>query len=124
MQFHGKVINDPKRLQRHMDRHDPHVYSGAFVTCVHNADRALCRRSDGQEGPSLPDCVPLRCRNVALTSENVDAFMNHLAAVDRTLAGGDALAPLLRHRLEQRRAEIARFLAANGARVAAAGDRA
>ena len=120
MQFHGKVINDAKRLRRHMDRHDPHIYPGAFVTCVYNADRALCRRVDGGDGPSLPDCVPLRCHNVALTRENMDAFLGYLASMDRILANGDALTPLLRHRLEQRHAELARFLAANGLRVAGA----
>jgi hypothetical protein len=117
VQFHGKVFNDAKRMKRHMDRHDPHVYPGEFVTCVHNADRALCHRGDGEDGPSFPDCVPLRCRNVSLTEENVDAFVDYLATMDRTLANGDALAPFVRHRLEQRRAETARFLAANGARV-------
>jgi hypothetical protein len=61
--------------------------------------------------------VPLRCRNVALTEENVDAFVGYLATIDRMLANGDALAPYVRHRLEQRRVEIARFLAANGAQV-------
>jgi hypothetical protein len=118
VQFHGKVFNDAKRMKRHMDRHDPHVYPGAFVTCVHNADRALCRRGDGEDGPSLPDCLPLRCRNVALTGENVDAFVEYLATIDRALANGDALAPYVRHRLQQRRAETIRFLTANGAQVA------
>jgi hypothetical protein len=117
VQFHGKVFNDAKRMKRHMDRHDPHVYPGAFVTCIYNADRALCRRSDEEDGPSLPDCVPLRCRNVALTEENLNAFVDYLATIDRTLANGDALAPFVRHRLEQRRAEIAGFLAANAAHV-------
>ena len=117
VQFRGKVVNDDKRMQRHMDRHDPHVYPGRFVTCAHHADRALCWRGDGEDGPSLPDCVPLRCRNVALTEENVDAFVGYLATLDRMLANGDALAPYVRHRLEQRRVEIARFLAANGAHV-------
>ena len=117
VQFHGKAFNDAKRLKRHMDRHDPHIYPGSFVTCVHNADRALCHRGDGEDGPSLPDCVPLRCRNVALTEENVKAFVDYLATMNRTLANSDAMAPFLRHRLEQRRAELARFLAANGVRA-------
>jgi hypothetical protein len=118
VQFHGKVFNDAKRMKRHMDRHDPHVYPGVFVTCAHNADRALCRRDDGEDGPSLPHCLPLRCRNVALTGENVDAFVHYLATIDRGLAKGDALAPYVRHRLQQRRAEIIRFLTTNGAQVA------
>jgi len=117
VQFHGKVVNDDKRMKRHMDRHDPHVYPGKFVTCAHHADRALCWRGDGEDGPSFPHCVPLRCRNVALTEENVNAFVGYLATIDRMLANGDALAPYVRHRLEQRRGEIARFLAANGAHV-------
>jgi hypothetical protein len=117
VQFNGKVFNDAKRMKRHMDRHDPHVYPGAFVTCAHHADRALCRRDDGEDGPSLPGCLPLRCRNVALTRENVDAFVAYLATLDRTLAIGDALAPFVRHRLQLRRAEIARFLAGTGMRV-------
>lgn len=117
VQFHGKVFNDAKRMQRHLDRHDPHIYPGAFVTCIHNADRALCRRGDGEDGPSLPDCVPLRCRNVALTKDNLDAFTGYLAAMDRTLANGDALAPFVRHRLEQRRDATAHFLAATRAHL-------
>ncbi|MEV0537631.1 hypothetical protein [Kitasatospora sp. NPDC050463] len=112
VQFDGKVINDEKRLRRHMDRHDPHIYPGQYVTCVHNPDRALCRRSDGKEGPSLPDCQPLRCRNVALTSGNIAHMKDSLAAYERELARGDQLAPLVRHRLQARRQEIADFLAA------------
>ncbi|MFE0778852.1 hypothetical protein [Streptomyces sp. NPDC058861] len=112
VQFHGKVFNDDKRLRRHMNRHDPHIYPGQYVTCVHNPDRALCRRSDGAEGPSLPDCQPLRCRNVALTSGNITQMKEALAAYDQKLARGEHLAPLIRHRLNARRQEIADFLAA------------
>ncbi|WNV83100.1 hypothetical protein [Umezawaea sp. Da 62-37] len=111
VQFHGKVLNDDKRLRRHMNRHDPHIYPGEFVTCVHNPDRALCRRSDGAEGPSLSDCQPLRCRNVALTGDNIAQMTEILAAYDRDLARGGYLAPLIRHRLTVRRREIADFLA-------------
>ncbi|MFI0984818.1 hypothetical protein [Streptomyces exfoliatus] len=114
VQFDGKVINDRKRLQRHMNRHDPHIYPGEYVTCVHNRDRALCHRSDGSEGPSLPDCQPLRCRNVALTSKNIAHMEEALAEYDRALAPGRAelLAPFERHRLQTLRQEIADFLAA------------
>ncbi|MEU2620210.1 hypothetical protein ABZ642_19115 [Streptomyces sp. NPDC007157] len=111
VQFDGKVINDRKRLQRHMNRHDPHIYPGEYVTCVHNRDRALCHRSDGMEGPSLPDCQPLSCRNVALTSENLAHMRDALTAYDRELACGELLAPLVRHRLQARRQEIVDFLA-------------
>jgi hypothetical protein len=37
-----------------MDRHDPSIYPGQYVTCVYNPDRALCQRRDGAEGPCLP----------------------------------------------------------------------
>ncbi|MGW1786162.1 hypothetical protein ACWCQQ_44910 [Streptomyces sp. NPDC002143] len=94
------------------NRHDPHIYPGEYVTCVHNPDRALCRRSDGEEGPSLPDCQPLRCRNIALTSDNITHMKEALAAYDLKLARGAHLAPLVRHRLKVRRQEIADFLAA------------
>lgn len=30
--FHGKVITDPRRLKRVMDRHDPRIYPGQYVT--------------------------------------------------------------------------------------------
>lgn len=110
VQFHGKVINDLKRLQRHMNRHDPHVYPGQYVTCVHNPDRALCRRSDGREGPSLTDCQPLRCRNVALSTTNTAHLRTALANLDQELTRGEQLAPFVRHRLLIRRQELADFL--------------
>ncbi|MFJ1796795.1 hypothetical protein [Kitasatospora griseola] len=93
-----------------MTRHDPHIYPGRYVTCVHNPDRALCRRNDGQSGPSLPDCQPLRCRNVALSAENTDHLRAALEAHDRELARADQLAPFVRHRLQTRRQELADFL--------------
>ena len=110
--FHGKVITDTKRLARYMKRHDPHIYPGEFVTCVHNPDRALCRR-DSNGGPSLADCQPFRCRNVALTEENTDALLAWLKRLEDTLAKRTVLAPYLRHRLEERRTELITFLQAN-----------
>ncbi|WP_128977510.1 hypothetical protein [Streptomyces roseicoloratus] len=111
VEFLGKVITDRKRLQRFMKRNDPHIYPGEFVTCVYNPDRALCRR-EAEAGPSLPDCQPTKCRNVALTDENKDAFLLWLHRLERALAG-TTLAPYVRHRMEERRADIARFLQAN-----------
>lgn len=111
VQFHGKVINDPKRLQRHMTRHDPHIYPGQFVTCVHKPERALCRRGDSQNQPSLRDCQPLRCRNVALTDDNIAHMTHALGEYQRELARGDQLAPFVRHRLQARHDEIRSFLA-------------
>lgn len=111
-EFLGKIITDPKRLARHMRRHEPHIHPGQFVTCVYNPDRALCRR-DGADGPSMPDCQPLKCRNVALTQENADAFIAWLQRMDRALANGILLAPYVRDRMEERRTELAEFLSAN-----------
>ncbi len=108
--FEGKVITDRRRLKRELDKHDPHVYFGEFVTCIHNPDRALCRRPDGQYGPSLSDCLPLRCRNVALTPENRAAVAERLAELDTLLTTPDRWTPLIQHRLKAERAEIAEFL--------------
>lgn len=111
-QFSGKVMPDRKRLERHMKRHDPHIYPGEFVTCVHNPDRALCRKDKG-DGPSLPDCQPLQCRNVALSQENIDAFHRWIRRLDKAMEHGIELAPYVRARLEKKRIEVARFLTAN-----------
>lgn len=108
--FHGKVITDPWRLKRIMDRRDPHIYLGQYVTCVYNPDRALCQRRDGTEGPCLPDCQPLACRNAALTSTNIAALTRHQAHLGQALKGHDVIAPYVRHRLEEQHAEITAFL--------------
>ncbi|MDH6700424.1 hypothetical protein [Streptomyces sp. MAA16] len=112
VQFLGKVITDRKRLDRFMRRNDPHIYPGEFVTCIYNPDRALCRR-EAAGGPSLPDCQPLKCRNVALTSDNKDAFTAWLGRLDAALANATTLAPYTRIRLTEQRDDIAQFLAAN-----------
>jgi integrase len=111
--FEGKVVTDRKRLQRILDRHQPHVYFGKFVTCVHNRDRALCRRDDDSEGPNLHGCVPLRCRNVALTRDNRAAVVEHLAELDARLDNPDRWAPLVLTRLREERSEVAAFLDRN-----------
>jgi len=108
--FEGKVITDPRRLKRVMDRHDPHIYPGEYVTCVHNPDRALCRRADGTDGPSLPDCQPLACRNVALNSDNVTALRHHQQRLQRALNVGGRTAPYIRHRIEAQLREVTTFL--------------
>jgi hypothetical protein len=112
--FHGKIITDPRRLKRIMDRHDPRIYPGQYVTCVYNPDRALCQRQDGAEGPCLPDCQPLACRNVALTSTNIAALTRHQAHLEQALKGPGVIAPYVRHRLEEQHAEITAYLASHG----------
>ncbi|SBT89348.1 Phage integrase, N-terminal SAM-like domain [Streptomyces sp. DI166] len=112
VQFAGKVITDRKRLARFMQRHDPRIYPGQFVTCVYNPDKALCRRRDGADGPSLPDCQPLKCRNVAITADNAQTFLAWLQRLERALANG-SVAPYVRDRMEQRRTELTEFLTTN-----------
>ena len=111
VQFPGKVIADRKRLERQLSRHDPHIYPGEFVTCIFNPDRALCLRS-AANGPALQHCQPLACRNVALTPANIDAFRRWLSQMNERLSDA-AIAPYPRHRLTQRRDEVAQFLADN-----------
>jgi hypothetical protein len=109
--FAGMVVADERRLQLIMRRHDPNVFPGRFVTCVFNPDKALCLRSNGDgRGPSLPDCKPLACRNVALTPANRAAWREQLARLDQALASAGVLAPYLRHRLTEQRDQIVRFL--------------
>jgi hypothetical protein len=110
--FEGKVITDAARMRRIMQRYDPHVYHGKFVTCGYNRDRALCRRStDDTDAPSLPNCKPLLCRNAALTAENRGALADHLGCLDQALDRGDFLAPYVRDRLRQQRDDVTNFLA-------------
>jgi hypothetical protein len=48
-------------------KHDPAVYPGEYITCVHDHAKALCERARVRGGEGLPDhggCKPLACRNV------------------------------------------------------------
>jgi hypothetical protein len=99
------------RLQLIMRRHDPDIHPGRFVTCIHSADRALCHQSRAnRQGPVLPDCKPLACRNVALTPANLAAWREQLALLDQALTSADVVAPYLRYRLTEQRDQIAQFL--------------
>ncbi|WP_424534409.1 hypothetical protein ACOZ38_29480 [Sphaerisporangium viridialbum] len=109
--FSGKVVTDRARLKRLMTRHDPHIYPGSFVTCIYVPERALCSREDDKhDGPSLGDCQPLRCRNVALDAGNRTTLTGHLHELDQALGDGEALAPYPRRRMEQQSEEITTFL--------------
>jgi len=76
---------------------------------VHNPDRALCHNGN-QTDPSLGDCQPLACRNVALTKDNLTAWRDQLTKVDRSLETGEFLAPYVHERLRTRRDQINRLL--------------
>ncbi len=119
--FAGLVVTDERRLQLIMRRHDPNIHPGKFVTCIHNPDKALCWRPQGngqgnRQGPVLADCKPLACRNVALTTANLTAWREHLARLNQALSSAEVLAPYLRHRLAEQRDQVARFVDENGHR--------
>lgn len=114
--FQGKVVLDDNRLRRLMAKHDPAVYPGEYITCVHDHAKALCERARRGRTEGLPDhggCKPLACRNVALTPENTAAWQREVDRITHRLASRPTLPPLLRHRLESRRAEITAFLLEN-----------
>ncbi len=116
--FQGKVVLDDNRLRRLMAKHDPAVYPGEYITCVHDHAKALCERARHRGSEGLPDhggCKPLACRNVALTPENIAAWQREIDRITKRLATRPTLPPLLRHRLEERRAEITAFLMKNTA---------
>jgi integrase len=116
--FQGTVVLDESRLRRLMAKHDPAVYPGTYVTCVHDHAKALCERARQQRSEALPDhgnCKPLACRNVALTPQNLAAWRKEIDRITARLAARPGPPPLLRHRLEARRTEITAFLLENTA---------
>jgi hypothetical protein len=58
----------------------------------------------------MADCQPQACRNTALTSANRQAFADHFARLEDTLAADDRLAPYVRARLEEQHHATAAFL--------------
>ncbi|MEV6399853.1 hypothetical protein AB0M39_34560 [Streptomyces sp. NPDC051907] len=115
-QFHGQVALDRHRLKRTMKRHDPAIYPGEYITCVNDPAKALCekaRRGNSEGLPSHGGCLPLACRNVTLTPENIAAWQGEIVRIDGRIASRPMLPPRLRRFLESRRAEIVEFLTAN-----------
>jgi hypothetical protein len=112
--FGGTVITDRHRLKRLIDRQDPAVYPGTYVTCVHDHAKALCQKrrdASGRDRPDLGTCRPLQCRNVALTGDNITAWTDEIHRIDQRLAARPPLPPLLEHQLRERRNELTNFLA-------------
>jgi integrase len=111
--FGGKVVLDDNRLRRLMARHDPAVYPGEYVTCVHDHSKALCEKARSRRAEGLPDhggCKPLACHNVALTDDNIASWHGEIDKITQRLGARPPLPPLLRRRLEDRRTEITAFL--------------
>ncbi|MFI5751516.1 hypothetical protein ACIBBE_37810 [Streptomyces sp. NPDC051644] len=110
----GTVALDDRRLRRIMNRDDPAIYPGTYITYVHDPAKALCERAHQGTFEGLgdhPQCQPLACRNVALTRENVDAWRREVELLDQGLTARPPLPPLLQHRLVQRKHQIEDFLA-------------
>ncbi|MEU7354305.1 hypothetical protein ABZ663_28615 [Streptomyces albidoflavus] len=119
-QFQGQVALDKHRLERIMKRHGPAVYPGEYITCVNDPAKALCEKARLGNSEDLPfhgGCLPLACRNVTLTPENVAAWQRVITRIDKRLASRPLLAPRLRHRLQNRRTEVVEFLTSNDQEV-------
>jgi integrase len=119
-QFQGQVGLDKHRLRRIMKRNDPAIYPGEYITCVNDPAKALCEKARRGNSEGLPyhgGCLPLACRNVALTPENVAAWQRVIARIDKRFAARPTLPPLRRQFLENRRAEVVEFLTTNGQEV-------
>ncbi|MEU5149356.1 hypothetical protein AB0G42_19505 [Streptomyces yangpuensis] len=103
---------DEAQMRKLMEREDPRIYPGTYVTCNDNPGRRLCMPStDTSASPSLGDCKPLTCKNVALTPANVEAWQAHLARLEDRIEHGRALAPLVLDAIGRRRDDITGYLA-------------
>ncbi|AMY20336.1 MULTISPECIES: hypothetical protein [Nocardiaceae] len=113
--FAGQIINDPNRLKRIMKKGGPEVYPGRYATCVFNPEKALCRHKTDLHGfshPTTEECKPLHCRNVALTSDNIDTLSAEVAKLRAELVRSQ-FPPLLLDRLARRAEQIEEFLEKN-----------
>lgn len=111
--FQGQAVTDHRRLERILRRHDPAIYPGRYATCVFEPRKALCTRTHSPTGKALPtlaDCRPLDCHNVALTETNLTELRNEVTVIDEHLNQRPSHTPLLKARLEERRDQITRFL--------------
>ncbi|MCY0950393.1 hypothetical protein [Streptomyces sp. H27-S2] len=120
VQFQGQLALDKHRLRRIMKRNDPAIYPGEYITCVNDPAKALCekaRRGNSEGLPAHGGCLPLACRNVTLTPENVAAWQREIARIDKRLDSRPTLAPRLKQLHQNRRAEVVAFLVANGQEI-------
>lgn len=115
VRFLGKTPDD-EQMKKLMERDDPKIYPGRFVTCTDNPNRRLCRLpGDNDATPDPGKCKPLTCRNVTLTPSNTQAWNERLEELDTRLKASDTLAPRVRVRLEEDRDKTRAFLLSAGA---------
>lgn len=107
--FLGIVVTDERRLLRLINRNDPGVYPGTYITCVFDKAKALCQR-DQDIHPDLAACRPLACRNVALTAANEEAWRAELERLRARTTTKPALPPLLLRQVQQRIHELTTFI--------------
>ncbi|WP_216912972.1 hypothetical protein [Nocardia noduli] len=108
VRFQGIVPRDRRQFEKLAAQHDPHVYPGRYVTCIHNPDKALCHNGNNTN-PALGDCRPLACRNVAITADNTTAWREQLHDIEQEL-DNDTHTPYLTSRLRTRRDQIMRLI--------------
>ncbi|MCR2818921.1 hypothetical protein NQ166_08785 [Microbacterium sp. zg.Y1090] len=110
--FAGQVTTDRRRLIRLASAKGAEIYPGKYVTCVYNPDKALCRAGrQPTTGPDLNACKPLACKNVALDSANISAWLEELTELDVALSAPSVLPPALLVSLQARRDQVQRLLA-------------
>ncbi|MFF0406272.1 hypothetical protein [[Kitasatospora] papulosa] len=63
-----------------------HDNPNAFLTCVYNPDKALCRLRASQTAPSLDRCVPT-CANIARTDHHATALALKADELDKQAIG-------------------------------------
>lgn len=115
--FAGTITTDRKRFLRLISVHGPEVYPGRYAMCVYNRRAALCRKAGSEDAtPDQSNCKPLTCRNVALTADNRETWVNELAMLDANLASRPSLPPVLEARLTERRRQILKLLEREDAR--------
>ena len=77
-------------------------------------NQTLCIRTTdatGKLGPTLGDCKPLDCNNIALTSDRIAALKAERTTLLDQLAQRPTIAPMLHDRLTARADAIAAFIA-------------
>jgi hypothetical protein len=92
--FPGLVLADPLRTRRFLARHDPDIYPGTYATCVFTAATARClppSEAATSTGPTLEQCHPLECVNVALTPDNAAALQREHNRLENALTSPASL---------------------------------
>lgn len=93
--FAGRVVDKVRNVERLLNSTDPSIHHGRGMTCVYQADTALCRNARLEagldiDGPDESDCRSA-CTNLAYTDRDIDVLRERLTALDA--AAADPLSP-------------------------------